>query len=241
MLTVDDSGAIRRARRDGESIRRIAREFGLSRIAVRKALKNPEPIAEVRDRPAPALGPVQAAIDRIRAADESAPPKQRPTAAQDDRRLRDESGYRGGSAPVRRSVRRHRRRRQATFIPPGHPPGQRLAADFGHIHVDFPDGRRLVPFLVATWASSDAPFVLALPFERTEAIRHGMVAAFESFGAVAREVGWDHPRAVATLILQGRERPLHPRYAALASHSVFDPRFCMPGRGLRGRPDRRSP
>jgi hypothetical protein len=33
------------------------------------------------------------------------------------------------------------------------------------------------------------------------------------------------------LILQGRGRQLHPRYAALASHYLFDPRFCMPARG----------
>src|SRR5207244_3743155 len=38
-------------------------------------------------------------------------------------------------------------------------------------------------------------------------------------------------RTVATLILQGRQRQLHPRYAALASHFLFDPRFCMPARG----------
>jgi Mu transposase, C-terminal domain len=59
----------------------------------------------------------------------------------------------------------------------------------------------------------------------------GMVAAFEFFGAVPQEVWWDNPRTVATLILQGRDRQLHPRYAALASHYVFDPQFCMPARG----------
>ena len=126
---------------------------------------------------------------------------------------------------------KHRRRHQETFIPLGHLPGRRLEADFGHIHVDFPDGRRLVPFLVTAWAYSNAPFVLALPFERTEAILEGMVAAFEFFGGVPKEVWWDNPKTVATLILQGRERQLHPRYAALASHYVFDPRFCMPARG----------
>src|SRR5207249_224859 len=46
-----------------------------------------------------------------------------------------------------------------------------------------------------------------------------------------REVWWDNPKTVATLILLGRERRLHPRYAALARHYVFDPRFCMPARG----------
>jgi hypothetical protein len=27
---------------------------------------------------------------------------------------------------------------------------------------------------------------------------------------------------------QGRERTLHPRYAALASHYNFTPKFCLP-------------
>ena len=128
-------------------------------------------------------------------------------------------------------MRKRRPRHKETFIPLGHLPGQRLEADFGHIHVEFPDGPRLVPFLVTAWAYSNYPFVLALPFERTEAILEGMVAAFDFFGAVPKEVWWDNPRTVATLILLGRERQLHPRYAALARHYVFEPRFCMPARG----------
>src|SRR5262249_22008252 len=100
-----------------------------------------------------------------------------------------------------------------------------------HIHVDFPDGRRLVPFLVTTWAYSNYPFGLALPFERTEAILEGMVTAFEFFGSVPKEVWWDKPKKVATLIVLGCERRLHPLYAALASNYVFNPLFCMPARG----------
>ena len=123
------------------------------------------------------------------------------------------------------------KRRKETFIPLGHLPGERMEVDFGHIHVDFPDGRRLIPFLVTTWAYSNCPFVLALPFERTEAILEGMVRAFEFFGCVPKEVWWDNPKTVATAILVGRERRLHPRYAALASHYVFNPLFCTPRRG----------
>jgi transposase len=233
VLTVDDYGAIRRARRDGKSIRRIASEFEHSRNTIRKILKQaePNPIPSTRDRFAPLLGPVQAVIDQILIDDQAAPPKQRHTAAQLFRRLRDEHSYRGGYAQVQRYLRKHRRRERETFIPLGHLPGRRLEADFGHIHVDFPDGRRLVPFLVAAWAYSNAPFVRALPFERTEAILEGMVTAFEFFGAVPKEVWWDNPKTVATLILRGRERRLHPRYAALASHYLFDPLFCMPARG----------
>jgi transposase len=233
VLTVDDYGAIRRARRDGMSIRQIARQFEHSRKTVRHALNHAEPLPtpRTRERKAPLLGPVEAIIDQILSDDETAPPKQRHTAAQVFRRLRDEHGYRGGYAQVQRYLLKHRRRERETFIPLGHLPGQRLEADFGHLYVDFPEGRRQIPFLVTTWAYSNFPFVLALPFERTEAILEGMVAAFDFFGCAPKEVWWDNPKTVATTILLGRQRQLHPRYAALASHYAFDPRFCMPARG----------
>ena len=190
MLTVNDYGDIRRARRGGMSIKEIAREFEHSRNTIRKVLANPEPnsILQVRNRTAPVLGPFFAIIDQFLRDDETAPPKQRHTAAQVHRRLRDEHGYHGGYAQVQRYLFNHRRREQETFIPLGHLAGQRLEADFGHIHVDFPDGRKLVPFLVTTWAYSNYPFVLALPFERTEAILEGMVRAFEFFDCVPKEV-----------------------------------------------------
>ena len=140
----------------------------------------------------PRPGPFQTIIDQILVDDEDAPPKQRHTAAQVHRRIRDEQGYVGGYAQVQRYLRKHRPRHQETFIPLGHLPGQRLEADFGHIHVDFPDGRKLVPFQVTTWAYSNAPLVLALPFERTEAILEGMVAAFEFlWGRGNTELGGD--------------------------------------------------
>ncbi len=233
VLTMDDYGAIRRAHRDEKSIRGIARAFKLSRRTVRHVLTHsePRPGPWTRNRTAPVLGPVQTVIDQILADDEDAPVKQRHTAMQVFRRLQDEHGYHGCYGQVQRYVRKHRRRHRETFIPLGHLPGQRLEADFGHIYVDFPDGRRLVPFLATTWAYSNYPFVLALPFERTEAILAGMIAAFEFFGCVAKEVWWDNPKTVATLIFPGRKRQLHKRYAALANHYAFDPRFCMPARG----------
>ena len=102
MLTVDDYGAIRRARRDGKSIRRIALDFGHSRNTIRYVLKHPEPGSQTRNRNAPVLGPFQAVIDQILADDEDAPPKQRHTAAQVCRRLRDEHGYHGCYGQVQR-------------------------------------------------------------------------------------------------------------------------------------------
>ncbi len=232
MLTVDKYARIRRAYRDGMTIREIARRFHHSRRKVREALgeAEPRPYTRRQEAPAPKLGPFKALIDEILAADEEAPRKQRHQATQVYRRLVKE-GYQGGYDQVRRYVGKRRRREQETFIPLDHNPGQRVEADFGHIWVDFREERRRVATLLLTWAFSYAPFAIAVPTERTEAILHGMVEGFEFFGCVPREVWWDNPTTVAVAILKGRQRQLNWRYAALASHYNFDPLFCMPARG----------
>jgi transposase len=233
MRTVDDFAAIRQAHRDGQSIRRIAQQLGVGRDTVRKALQHPEPPAYTltEARPAPVFGPFQAIVDAIVADDENAPRKQRHTAAQLFRRLRTEYGYAGGYDQVRRYLQERRLERRETFIPLDHPPGHRAEADFGHIYVDFPDGRRQTPVLLVTWAYSNAPFALAVPTERTEAILHGLAEAFAFFGCVPRELWWDNPKTVAVHLFRGRERTLHPRYAALASHYALSPKFCLPAKG----------
>jgi transposase len=234
MLTVEDYGRIRRAHRDGMSIREIARTFNHSRRKVREVIKGsgePATYPCRSSQPAPKLGPFHEVILSILQEDENAPPKQRHTAQRVFERLRDEHGYEGSYSPVRRFIRKHRQQQKETFIPLDHQPGQRIEADFGEIQVDFPEGRRKVNVLILVWSYSNAPFAIALPTQRTEAILEGMTQAFEFFGCVAKEVWWDNPKTVADAILTGRNRKLNKRYAALASHYVFDPLFCMPAMG----------
>ena len=233
MLTVDDYGIIRRAYRDGMSIRAIARTFHHSRYKVRQVLAEPQPrpYTRLKEPAAPKLGPFKAVIEAILKDDEAAPPKQRHTAAQVFRRLLDEEQYAGGYDQVRRYIGLRRKRERETFIPLVHGPGRRLELDFGHIYVDFPDGRRQVSVLVPTWSWSNCPYARALPTERIEAVLGGMVSAFEFFGCVPREAWWDNPRTVVQSLLAGRERLVHPSYAALANHYGFEPLFCMPASG----------
>src|SRR6476620_10241478 len=98
MLKVDDYAKIRVAHRDGMSIREMARTFGHSRRKIREILAQPQPAPYTRTKPppAPVLGSFHTAINAILAADEDAPPKQRHTAMQVYRRLRDEHSYQGG-------------------------------------------------------------------------------------------------------------------------------------------------
>jgi hypothetical protein len=106
-----------------------------------------------------------------------------------------------------------------------------MECDFGHIHVDYPAGRKMVSVLVAVWSQSQAFFLIKLPHERTESVLAGIVAALAFFGCSPRELWWDNPKTVAWAILRGRERSLNPHFAALASHYRFEPLFCMPAKG----------
>ena len=233
MFTVDLYAQIRLAHRDGLGIRALAKKFNCSRQFVRKALLHAEPpgYQQTQPRPCPAVDSFKPIIDQILQDDQDAPPKQRHTVTQIFQRLQDEHGYPGSYSPICRYVRSQQQAKQETFIPLSHTPGSRLECDFGQIYVDFPEGRRPVSVLLATWAYSHFPFAIALPSQKTEAILEGMVQAFDFFECVPREVWWDNPTTVASAMLQGRQRRLHPRYQALASHYNFEPLFCMPARG----------
>ena len=233
MLFVNQYLEIRLLHRSGVSIRQIARQLGHSRGSVRKALEDGVPRGYTRQAPptSPKLGNFLAVIDQILASDLLEPPKQRHTAWRIFQRLRDEQGYAGGYDQVRRHVQKHRRRERETFLRLEVAPGERLECDFGHIQVDFPEGRREVAVLLGVWSYTHYPFVIALANERWESILHGMICAFEFFGAVPRELWWDNPKTVAQLVLRGRERQVNPHYLALASHYCFAPMFCMPARG----------
>lgn len=233
MLTVDDYLQIRLLHRDGLSIRQIAKRLGHGRDTIKKTLLQATPRPYTRSQPAacPKLGPVTGAIDQILKEDESAPRKQRHTSARIFQRLVEEQSYGGGYDQVRRYVASRRKRERETHLLLDHPPGGRLECDFGHIHVDLPEGRRLVPVLMAVWSYSHYPYAIALPNEKTESILHGLVCAFEFFCCVPAELWWDNPTTVAAAIFKGRDRQLNPYYAALASHYRFAPMFCMPARG----------
>jgi len=233
MLTVEDYAKIRRAKRDGMSIRAIARTFHHSRRKIREVLVNPEPRPYTRTKQphAPVLGAFKAIIDQILADDSQAPSKQRHSAAKIFRRLRDEHGYDGGYDQVRRYVARDRKRQRQTFIPLDHDPGQRLEADFGHVYVDFPGGRRQVAVLMTAWSYSGFRFAIGLPTERIEAILEGLVRAFEFFECVGKELWWDNPKTVVKQIFKGRKRQMNERFATLASHYMFEPLFCLPASG----------
>lgn len=111
MLTVDHYGRIRRAHRDGMSIREIARTFQHFRRKIREVLQGsgePAPYTKRKSQPAPILVEYHQALLELLQEDQHNPPKQRHTITRLFERLRDEHGYPGSYSTVRRFVIRHR-------------------------------------------------------------------------------------------------------------------------------------
>lgn len=235
MLSVLDYLESRKAHSAGESMRSLASRLGHCHKTISKAIHcptgAPAPYTRTKAVGYPKLGPMVSVIEQVLREDESAPKKQRHRARRIFERLRDEHAYIGSYYPVRRYVASLRRSTSETFMRIDHAPGRRMEFDFGQVQVDFPEGRRKTDVLSGVWTFSNAPFLMALPSQRSESILEGMKRAFEFFGCVPREVWRDNPRAVAIEILRGRERTLNPAYAAIASHFRFDPLFCMPAKG----------
>ncbi len=97
---------IRRARRDGESIRQIAPELNLSRFTIRKVLKNPKTVSTPRN--ASHRNSVPSRRSSTRSSPRTRPhPQATAEAARAFRGLRDEDGYCYGHSRVQH------------FIPPG--------------------------------------------------------------------------------------------------------------------------
>src|SRR5688572_25343722 len=233
MLKVDQVHVIRhKVLVDGRSQRQVAKEFGISRVTVRKYVEDAVPIrkeAEPRARPVwDAVGP---RIDALLA--ESAQwtgGKQQLTATRLHELLVSE-GHRVGVTLVKEAVAERKRQRREVFVPLTYRPGDLAEVDFFEVLVDLDGTRRKAWLFLMRLMYSGRDF--AWIYERQDQISFldGHVRAFTHFGGVPARLAYDNLKAAVVRILVGGERALTARFAALASHYLFEPCFCRPGEG----------
>ena len=141
MLCVETIGKIRRRRLvQGESISAIARDLGLSRNTVKRALRFEGDGFEYRrsSQPRPKLGPYLETLEAWLEAEEKLPGREQRTAQRIYEALCLE-GYTGAVDTVRRQMRAFERRRHSVagaFIPQYFAPGEAYQFDFSHEHVE---------------------------------------------------------------------------------------------------------
>lgn len=233
MLKVDQVHVIRhQVLVEGRSQRQVAKEFGISRVTVRKYVEGAVP---VRKETAPRTRPVWETVGpRIEAllaeSGQWTVGKQQLTATRLHELLVGE-GHRVGVTLVKAAVAEWKRQRREVFVPLTYRPGDLAEVDFFEVCVDVDGKRRKAWLFLLRLMYSGRDF--AWIYERQDQVSFldGHVRAFAHFRGVPARLAYDNLRPAVVRIVVGGERALTPRFAALASHYLFEPCFCRPGEG----------
>jgi len=225
-------GKIRRLRfREGLSVSEISRRLGVARNTVKRWLKA-ERGAEPRYRrrgSAKLITGYEAELRRWLEADARRPKRDRRTALALFKTLR-ASGFMGSYTRVTEFVRCWRAEGGVTpsgaFVP--------LRFEFGEaFQFDWSEDECVVGGLVrklqvahVKLCASRAFVLVAYPTQTHEMLFDAHTRAFRAFGGIPRRGIYDNMKTAVDKVGVGKRRIVNTRFAALASHYLFEPEFC---------------
>ena len=235
MLCVETIGKIRRRRLvKGETISAIARDLGISRNTVKKALRSDgEPFEYHRRRqPRPKLGPYLTTLEGWLEAEEKLPARERRTAQRMFEGLRLE-GYAGSVDQVRRYMRHFERRHRPTavFIPQSFAPGEAYQFDWSHEGVELGGVDQMVKVAHTRLAHSRKFHLKAYARESQEMVFDSHGRAFTFLGGVPGRGIYDNLKPAVDTVYVGRERRFNRRFLAMCNHYLIEPTACTPAAG----------
>jgi transposase len=217
---------------EGQQIRGVAREMGISRNTVKRYLKVAAPVrVEEAPRARPVwekVGPRLAAL--LEQSSQWTGGKQRLTAARLHTMLVTE-GFRVGMTTVKDAFAEYKRSRREVFIPLVYPPGDLAQVDFFEVLVDLEGTRQKAWMFVMRLMHSGRDFACLYLRQDQTSFLDGHVRAFAHFGFVPNRIAYDNLKAAVTRLLVGSERLLASRFEALSSHYLFEACFCRPRTG----------
>jgi transposase len=233
MLRMDQTYVIRhKVLVEKISVRRVARELGVSRNTVRRYVEGATPGVRVAvARPSPVKERVWPRLEQLL---EEAPRwtggKQQLTAARLHQLLAAES-YVVSDRVVREMVAEWKRRREEVFVPLVYKPGDLGEVDFFEVLVDVAGERRKAWMFLLRLMHSGRDFAWLYPRQDQVCFLDGHVRAFEHFGFVPHRLLYDNLRSAVARMLVGSDRVLSARFLQLATHYLLEASFARPRTG----------
>jgi transposase len=240
VIEMDLLSVIRRWRfRDKLPIREIGRRTGLSRNTVRKYLRSGEvePVFKVPDRPSK-LDPYADKLSGWLRIEAGKSRKQRRTVKQMHADLV-ELGFDGSYGRVAAFARKWKTQLQyeqqtsgrGTFVPLVFAPGEAFQFDWSEDWAVVAGERVKLQAAHTKLSHSKAFIVRAYPLQTHEMLFDALTQAFRVLGGVPRRGIFDNMKTAVDRIGSGKTRQVNARFAAMASHYLFEPEFCNPASG----------
>jgi transposase len=225
--------------REGMAIREIERRTGLSRNTVRKYLRGSvvEPKFKVPERSSK-LDPFAEKLSGWLRIEAGKSRKHKRTAKQMHADLA-VLGYSGSYGRVAAFVRSWKADRQrdaqtsgrGTFVPLVFAAGEAFQFDWSEDWALL-DGERTKLQVAQTKLSHSRAFIVrAFPLQTHEMLFDALTQAFRVLGGVPRRGIFDNMKTAVDRIGAGKARQVNARFAAMASHYLFEPEFCNPASG----------
>jgi transposase len=221
---------------NGKSLRQIARELGLARDTVRKAihLDTTEFRYEREVQPQPKLGIWVPVLTEILEREAKLPKRQRRSTQRLFEELRGR-GYEGAHDSVHRFAKSWRDERARVpvqaFIPMKYDPGEAYQFDWSHEEIEFGGLGLTVKVAHMRLAYSRMPIVRAYFRETQEMVFDAHDKAFAFYGGVCRRGIYDNMKTAVETVFVGRAREYNRRFLQMCSHHLVEPVACTPASG----------
>ena len=218
---------------DGKSIREVSRSTGLSRITIRKYLRNDSPPSYQRQQPVnqPQLDAYKEQLTMWYEADQKRPKRERRTAKKYFEQLRLE-GYRGAYTTVCRFIKQLKgETKTEAYVPLSFAVGEAMQFDWSQEVVTLGGQETTIRVAQFRLAYSRKLFVRAYLRESQEMLLDAFNHALAFYQGVPKRVLIDNPKTMVVRIGQGKERDFHPRFMALMNHYLLEPVACTPAAG----------
>jgi len=225
-------GKIRRLYyREGLSISEIARRGFLSRNTVKRWLREEERVEPKYGR-RPSLTKLAPYADRLREMldrDAKRPKRDRRTAKKLFEELQ-ALGFTGAYCRVTEFVRRWRQEggeaKVKGFVPLRFEPGEAHQFDWSEERLIIGGVWRKILVAHLKLCFSRAFVVQAYPTQSHEMLFDAHTRAFTALGGIPRRGIYDNMKTAVDRVKRGKARIVNTRFAAMASHYLFEPEFC---------------
>jgi len=220
----------------GKSIKEIVRDLKVSRNTVRKVLRSGATAFtyEREVQPLPKLGRWKDHLDRLLAANEDKPSRERLTLIRLFEELR-ELGYVGGYDAVRRYARvwykRHATASVDAYVPLTFAPGEAYQFDWSHEIVLLNGTTVTVKVAHLRLCHSRMFFVRAYPRETQEMVFDAHDRAFAFFKGTCRRGLYDNMKTAVETVFVGKDRTYNRRFLQMCGHYLVEPTACTPAAG----------